>query len=99
MGNRRNSKLRRYCGMVDIPKNYDTHLMQKESAQSISEQLTLMDFAIFKCVSKREMTGQAWKKKDREKRVPNLLRMIDQFNSISKWVQCIVLQQRKKKDR
>jgi len=84
---------------VDIPKNYDTDLMQKTSALSIAQQLTLMDFAIFKCVTKREMTGQAWKKKDKATRAPNLLRMIEQFNCISKWVQCVVLQQKRKRDR
>ena len=96
---RRNSKISKLVGKIDIPKNYDTYLMQKVSAMAIAEQLTLMDFAIFKRVAKREMTGQAWKKKDREKRAPNLLKMIEQFNSISKWVQCVVLQQRKKKER
>jgi len=74
-------------------------LSTKQSALSIAEQLTLMDFAIFKRVAKREMCGQAWKKKDKEQRAPNLLEMIEQFNSISMWVVCVVLQQKKKRDR
>merc|ERR1712154_85012 len=73
--------------------------IMKETPQSIAQQLTLMDFAIFQSIEKRELTGQAWKKKDREQRAPNLLSMIKQFNSISKWVQCVVLQQSTKKKR
>eukprot|EP00484_Ammonia_sp_Unknown_P018104 CAMPEP_0197028260 /NCGR_PEP_ID=MMETSP1384-20130603/7984_1 /TAXON_ID=29189 /ORGANISM="Ammonia sp." /LENGTH=649 /DNA_ID=CAMNT_0042457231 /DNA_START=84 /DNA_END=2033 /DNA_ORIENTATION=+ len=80
----------------DIPKDYDP---MAATAEAIAEQLTLMDFELFKSIPQREMCGQAWKKKDKEQRAPNLLQMIHQFNMISKWVQCVVLQQRNRKKR
>eukprot|EP01083_Nonionella_stella_P218477 783434_1 len=83
-------------GDIDIPKNYN---IMSFSNQSIAEQITLMDFEIFKSIQKREMCGQAWKKKNRDERAPHLLDMIRQFNGISKWVQCVVLQQKNKTER
>ncbi|ETO26554.1 Ras guanine nucleotide exchange factor [Reticulomyxa filosa] len=50
-----------------------------------------MDFKIFKNIQKRECLGQAWKKKDRDKRAPNVMAMIEQFNKVSKWIQVLIL--------
>ena len=83
-------------GDIDVPKKYD---VMDASAETIAQQLTLMDFALFQSIAKREMCGQGWKKKDRDIRSPHLLKMIAQFNQISKWVQCVVLQQKNKKKR
>eukprot|EP00483_Globobulimina_turgida_P011066 UN11087 len=89
--------IKKLIGDVDIPKNYD--IMKDNSTQHIAEQITLMDFSIFQSIARREMTGQGWKKKNRAERSPHLLNMISQFNSISKWVQCVVLQQRNTRQR
>ena len=87
---------RKLLDNVEIPKNYD---IMQESAESIAQQLTLMDFSLFKSIAKREMCGMAWKKKDRDERAPNLLATINRFNQLGKFVQCTVLQQRNKKKR
>eukprot|EP00485_Elphidium_margaritaceum_P004083 CAMPEP_0202689252 /NCGR_PEP_ID=MMETSP1385-20130828/4554_1 /ASSEMBLY_ACC=CAM_ASM_000861 /TAXON_ID=933848 /ORGANISM="Elphidium margaritaceum" /LENGTH=654 /DNA_ID=CAMNT_0049344363 /DNA_START=23 /DNA_END=1987 /DNA_ORIENTATION=- len=83
-------------GEIDVPKNYD---IMAESDESIAQQITLMDFNCFKAIAQRELCGQAWKKKDREERAPNVMAMINQFNRVSRWVQCVVLQQRNRKKR
>eukprot|EP01084_Bolivina_argentea_P113268 201916_1 len=83
--------------MIDIPTNYN--VIMDESAESIAEQLTLMDFEVFKNVRKKSLIAVSWKKKDRDKRAPYLLKLIKQFNQISKWVQCIILVQINKRSR
>ncbi|ETO09747.1 Ras guanine nucleotide exchange factor [Reticulomyxa filosa] len=57
----------------------------------VAEQISLMDFKLFKVIQKRECLGQAWKKKDRDKRAPNVMAMIEQFNKVSKWIQVLIL--------
>jgi len=57
----------------------------------IARQLTLIDFEKFKSIQPRECLNQAWSKKDKEKRAPNIIAMIEQFNKVSCWVQLQVL--------
>lgn len=59
--------------------------------EEIADQLTLMDFKIFKAIKPRECLGQAWKKKNRKEGAPNILRMISHFNSVCKWIQLQIL--------
>jgi len=90
------SKMQKMMGGVDVPKHY---VAAQQKALEIAQQLTLMDFALFGAIEKREMTNQSWKRKDKEKRAPNILNMIAQFNYISKWTQMAVLTQKNKKKR
>eukprot|EP01083_Nonionella_stella_P176002 614620_1 len=83
-------------GSIDMPKHYD---IMRQTTAHISEQITLMDFEIFRKIEKREMTGQAWKSKEKDVRAPHVLEMIKQWECISKWVKCVVLQQKSKKKR
>jgi len=59
--------------------------------KDIAEVLTLLDFDKFKKIKHRELLNQAWKKKDREQRAPNVLNMIAQYNRVCKWAQMTVL--------
>jgi len=52
----------------------------------VARQLTLMDYNLCRVIEPKEFLGLAWSKKDKEKRSPNLLRMITRFNLVSKWV-------------
>lgn len=88
--------IKKMIGDIDVPKGFE---IMTQTDKHIAQQITLMDFDLFRAIAKREMTGQAWKKKDREQRAPHLLKMIQQFNQIAKWVQCVILQQRNKKRR
>eukprot|EP00486_Rosalina_sp_Unknown_P003686 CAMPEP_0201575574 /NCGR_PEP_ID=MMETSP0190_2-20130828/20861_1 /ASSEMBLY_ACC=CAM_ASM_000263 /TAXON_ID=37353 /ORGANISM="Rosalina sp." /LENGTH=274 /DNA_ID=CAMNT_0048005381 /DNA_START=628 /DNA_END=1449 /DNA_ORIENTATION=+ len=44
-------------GAIDVPKNYD---IMTATAEEIAQQITLMDFALFQSIEKREMCGQGW---------------------------------------
>jgi len=59
--------------------------------KDIAQVLTLLDFDKFQNIKHRELLNQAWKKKDREQRAPNVLNMIAQYNRVCKWTQMTVL--------
>ena len=82
-----------------FPFTEDYNIVMSESSEFIAQQLTLIDSKIFRNIQRREFCGQAWKKKDRAEKAPNLIALIHQFNKVSKWVQCVVLQQRTKQER
>ncbi|ETO19716.1 Ras guanine nucleotide exchange factor [Reticulomyxa filosa] len=67
----------------------------------IAQQLTLMDFHLFQQIKARECISQSWKKKGEGKwrLASNVLRMIAQFNSVSKWAQLTVLEGKTPKER
>jgi son of sevenless-like protein len=50
--------------------------------EEMARQLTLIEHDLFKSIKPAECVGQAWNKKDREKRAPNVLRMIQRFNQV-----------------
>lgn len=65
----------------------------------IAEQLVLVEFDIFCSIAPVEFTNQNWCNSDKEKLSPNILRLIQQFNSISNWVASEILKAQKSKDR
>ncbi|ETO24383.1 hypothetical protein RFI_12774, partial [Reticulomyxa filosa] len=83
---------------MSIPEGMELMLLDPDD---IAQQLTLMDFHILKQIKARECIGQSWKKRGKEKwrLAPNVLRMIAQFNSVSKWIQLIVLGGKTPKER
>jgi hypothetical protein len=44
-----------------------------------------MDMEKFRGIQPRECLNQAWTKKDKETRAPNILGMIEQFNKVTSW--------------
>lgn len=49
----------------------------------VARQLTLLEFDLYKSVKPSELVGNAWTKKDKEQRSPNLLKMIHNTNNVS----------------
>eukprot|EP01130_Rhizamoeba_saxonica_P000136 TRINITY_DN10149_c0_g1_i1.p1 TRINITY_DN10149_c0_g1~~TRINITY_DN10149_c0_g1_i1.p1 ORF type:complete len:1029 (+),score=234.80 TRINITY_DN10149_c0_g1_i1:25-3111(+) len=52
----------------------------------IARQMTLIEYDMWVVIPPWEFLGQAWAKKDRVTRAPNICRMIDRFNLVSGWV-------------
>ena len=50
---------------------------------TLAEQLTLMEFAVYAAVERRELLNCNWKKKDKETMAPNLWRLIRRTNAVS----------------
>ena len=59
----------------------------------LADQITLLDFDIFRKIKARECIGQAWKKKNCLQRAPNVVKMISQFNCLTKFCQIQILSQ------
>eukprot|EP01084_Bolivina_argentea_P180461 311778_1 len=74
--------------MIGKPNNFS---IQEQKAVTIAEQFTLMHFAAFGAITKRECLGQSWKKKDGN--AQHILNMIKLFNQTAKWVQILILTQ------
>lgn len=52
----------------------------------LAQQLTLVDHEIFSSIHLKELLNQAWAKKDKASRSPNVMLFIQRFNEISEWV-------------
>jgi len=59
--------------------------------EEMADQITLMDFHIFRKIEPRECIGQCWKKKKKKKWAPHIVAMIEQFNKLTLFVQIEVL--------
>eukprot|EP01086_Lenisia_limosa_P012067 TRINITY_DN3936_c0_g1_i1.p1 TRINITY_DN3936_c0_g1~~TRINITY_DN3936_c0_g1_i1.p1 ORF type:complete len:950 (-),score=365.17 TRINITY_DN3936_c0_g1_i1:375-3224(-) len=59
----------------------------------IARHLTLIESSFFRSVHLTEFMGQAWSKKDKEKRAPNVCAFIKRFNLVSNWVTTEVVSQ------
>lgn len=70
-----------------------------ERSEKIAQQITLLDFDIFRKIHPRECLGQAWKKKNKLERAPNLFAFIEQFNNVARWTQVWILKQVSLRDR
>eukprot|EP01132_Coremiostelium_polycephalum_P008350 gene8350-10256_t len=69
------------------------------SPQSIAQQLTLIDFSIFKEIEARELLNQNFNKPKMKYRAPNVMRMINRSTQISYWVAMVILLEGKKEKR
>jgi len=58
--------------------------------QEIARQLTLIDFEYFRKIQSVEFMNLAWSKPRLKHRASNLLRMIDRFNRLSRWVVSVI---------
>jgi len=61
------------------------------SDRDIAEQLTLMDWELYKEIRFVELIGQCWNKEEKRFRAPNVMLCIERFNIISNWVSFCIL--------
>ncbi|ETO05485.1 Ras guanine nucleotide exchange factor [Reticulomyxa filosa] len=81
---------------LKIPDKLD---ILKYKASTLAEQLTLMDHFVFVTIQSRELMSQGWTKLNRWERSPHVLKMIGQFNSVSRWCQMTILTANNHKER
>eukprot|EP01133_Synstelium_polycarpum_P012343 gene12343-14475_t len=67
--------------------------------QEMARQLTIIEFDMFKAIASKELLSLSWQKSDKEKRSPNLLKMIYRFNEISNWIVCTLVRETNLKKR
>ena len=81
---------------IKIDPNFNFNNVTKDE---IANQITLINFNIFKQINPRECISQSWKMKNKEEIAPNILKMINQFNQIIKFIQLKILQEKTLKNR
>jgi CRP-like cAMP-binding protein len=60
-------------------------------AAAVAQEWSLIEYELFRQIAPSEFLRQAWNKGDKQVRAPNMLRYIDWFNEMSRWVQSAVL--------
>ncbi len=73
-------------GDLVLSSNPNDTSFTKIDPLELARQLTLIDIKNLKSLRPKEFLGQAWEKKDKEVKCPNITRMIQQTNAITKWV-------------
>jgi CRP-like cAMP-binding protein len=58
---------------------------------TVCNEWSLIEYELFRQIAPSEFLRQAWNKGDKQVRAPNMLRYIDWFNQMSRWVQTAVL--------
>nr|AAN46870.1 nucleotide exchange factor RasGEF A [Dictyostelium discoideum] len=84
-----------------VPKNiFSNNLSIYDiDEEEIARQLTLIEFEIYRNIKPPELLNQSWNKTKLKSRAPNVLKMIDRFNSVSMWVATMIIQTTKVKAR
>ena len=67
--------------------------------EQFAQQLTLYEYELFKSIEAKELLGNAWTKKDKEIRSPNLCKLVDHFNAVTNWVSMTILNETNIKQR
>eukprot|EP00004_Rigifila_ramosa_P014937 TRINITY_DN343_c0_g1_i1.p1 TRINITY_DN343_c0_g1~~TRINITY_DN343_c0_g1_i1.p1 ORF type:complete len:1009 (-),score=276.87 TRINITY_DN343_c0_g1_i1:65-2644(-) len=75
---------------VPIDGMLHSHMFLLYSVEEIAKQMTLADFSLYQALQPVELLNQSWNKEKLRYRAPNLLALIDRFNSIGAWVSSII---------
>jgi hypothetical protein len=55
------------------------------NSEELARQICITEFELFEKLRPWEFIGQAWAKAGKEQKAPNLLKIIDRFNTVSSW--------------
>lgn len=58
----------------------------------LARQLTVIESKLYRDIKPWECLNQSWAKKEKDKRAPRVIAMINRFNQVSNWVATIVVQ-------
>eukprot|EP01102_Stenamoeba_stenopodia_P014624 TRINITY_DN4881_c0_g1_i2.p1 TRINITY_DN4881_c0_g1~~TRINITY_DN4881_c0_g1_i2.p1 ORF type:complete len:1169 (+),score=349.70 TRINITY_DN4881_c0_g1_i2:173-3679(+) len=83
-----------------LPTNLTGALQLSDlNPEEVARQLTLIEYDLYKAIKPWECLGQAWAKKDKEIKAPNIIAMIKRFNYVSRWVATEIVKGETLKDR
>ncbi|EFA77724.1 Ras guanine nucleotide exchange factor [Heterostelium album PN500] len=72
-------------------KKYSTEFILALNEMDVAKQMTLLDFDTFASIDEFELFDKAWTRPELQHRTPNVMTMIDRFNSISSFVSTAIL--------
>jgi len=75
-------------------EDFDTVSFMTISDLELARQLTYYEYHLLCKIRLYELLSCGWAKKDKEKRSPNLLKMIDHFNNVTSYVSFIICSER-----
>eukprot|EP01114_Cavostelium_apophysatum_P015112 TRINITY_DN4053_c0_g1_i1.p1 TRINITY_DN4053_c0_g1~~TRINITY_DN4053_c0_g1_i1.p1 ORF type:complete len:816 (+),score=199.17 TRINITY_DN4053_c0_g1_i1:322-2448(+) len=76
-----------------IPEVCWPDLLLEVDAQLIAEQLTLVDYQIYKSIEASELLNQSWNKPKLKHRAPNIVSLITRSTRVSFWIATMILTQ------
>eukprot|EP01119_Soliformovum_irregulare_P016088 TRINITY_DN4627_c0_g1_i1.p1 TRINITY_DN4627_c0_g1~~TRINITY_DN4627_c0_g1_i1.p1 ORF type:complete len:1122 (-),score=370.58 TRINITY_DN4627_c0_g1_i1:3-3107(-) len=88
--------------MFQMPNVTSMSLLQillQNSEEDIAKHLTAIDSKTFNSIKTVEVLNQAWNKERLKYRAPNVLKMVEQFNSLSSWAASAIIWPEKLKNR
>jgi len=77
-----------------VIKDYDTISIMSINDVEMIRQLTIFEYRLLCKIHLHELLSCGWAKKDKEKRSPNLLKMIDHFNDVTSYVSVLICSER-----
>jgi son of sevenless-like protein len=73
------------CRDIDLSRAFSKD-SKENMLKVIAEQMTLMEFAVYEAVKRRELMHLNWKTRDREEKAPNVCHLIRRTNEMTSWV-------------
>lgn len=69
-----------------LPRKFDKITLFDVHSEEFARQLTLIEYGLYKNIKPWECINQAWMKPDKDSKAPNIIKMINRFNDVSRWV-------------